>query len=216
MNKRSLFFATLVFCVVIAGVFLLSKLTQKDQFTLTIKSMGNATSIDLHAPLYENEGVSYDKNKPPLLKISAVGTYSLAKGQYVYAATGIEGYKEEVGEITMTSNQELSVSLEISEQKLAERLPSESPAVEAAIRARYPTQMNVYRLENGKLHNNGEWFSGKLIPTTEQDIRSELRIVLQKNNGQWSIVSEPPDIILSSQKYPQIPKELLIDINNTR
>jgi len=41
-----------------------------------------------------------------------------------------------------------------------------------------------------------------------------LRIVLEKKNGAWIVASDPPNIILSTVNYPNIPKAILDAVNS--
>lgn len=143
------------------------------------------------------------------------GVYSgkLAKGQYDLVVTGDKNYKDYSRSFVVDSQPvTIKVSLEYSEVKLGEQLQQELPSIFKAFSAKLPILPPGYSLDSGQLYERGDWFGGYLKPTDTLN-KDTLRYVMHKQNGQWSLVTDPPDIVISSILYPQIPRSLLLNLN---
>jgi len=180
--------------------------------TITISSK-NSFTFRLY-PAIESESGNYDKSNP-ILTISRAGTYKVKKGLYIYVASGKDrDYAEisqqiRIGDTPAT----IPITLKYSSSKLSALLEIEYPKVLAALKEKYPSQMQLYNVEMAKLYENGEW-CGIILTPKNNAAYDVLRAVLKKQNNAWRVVTDPPEIILSKPVYPSIPTDLLSDIDN--
>jgi hypothetical protein len=110
--------------------------------------------------------------------------------------------------------QNLNLSVTYSRQKLDQLLPLESAALRSAILRHYPSLPNRYSIDGLRLYGLGEWASALLKPNhkVSSDQADIYRVVLSRTTS-WIVVTSPPEIIISSKKYPTIPKDVLSNLN---
>ena len=93
-------------------------------------------------------------------------------------------------------------------------LTSETPAIQRAITATFPTLEQNYTIERSALYNTGDWY-GTILQYKGSDVnnRDTLRIVLQKKNGEWVVRTPQPQPLVSHLELTDAPKGMLDDLN---
>lgn len=214
MNNR------IKFLVVLVGILVISLvgygIYQNQYQTVTVSSpSGYSYTLSMYPATGNNESTSYDSSDP-VLTTSEDGDYKIKKGSYVYVVDGPgKDYKQNIQPVS-TDTGKINIKVvktDYTPEKLQELLLGEKSAAEAAVVQQYPEQMKQYRISGGKLYKDGTWYAAKLVPNDSQNL-DELRIVLHKINGRWEVITQPPEIVLSSPVYPDIPHDILSDINN--
>lgn len=93
-------------------------------------------------------------------------------------------------------------------------LEKELTTISLAFAAQYPQAATLYAIDRGKLHLTGEWYTTTLTYQGDDAAnRDTLRVLMQKKNGEWVLRSTPPEPLLTQPDYPDVPKEILRDIN---
>lgn len=101
-----------------------------------------------------------------------------------------------------------------SQAELNAQLEKELPAITKAFYEAFPAASGTYTIDHGKLYHRGEWYGTTLTYAgSDSNNRDTLRVIMQKKNGVWAAVTNPPQIMLSSVEYPDAPKSMLDDIN---
>jgi hypothetical protein len=142
-------------------------------------------------------------------------TVRLPKGPYFISYKGSGDYASgdistNLGDIKKT----ITISPTYSQSKLSSMLDNEYSAIKLVLVNKYKN-LNLYDVQKGKLYKQGEWYGTKLIYKGSDAFNSDtLRVVLHKVNGSWVVASDPPSISLSSILYPDIPTDVLSDVNN--
>ena len=102
----------------------------------------------------------------------------------------------------------------LSSTDLQVRLASEIPAIQVVITSSFPQLSQLYMIEKERLFEQGQWYGAILTyKGTDSDNRDTLRLILQKKGEKWIIRTTPPQIIVSSVTYPDIPKTILDTLN---
>ena len=145
-------------------------------------------------------------------------TTKIKKGYYIVTFEGNDYETQSVGIDIKDKDGVVNITPKYSQEKLSGLLSSESSAIQAAIQNTLPTVRSGFTVETGKLYRLGEWYGTKIhaIQTSQQeefDYIDNYRIVLKKTNGTWKVMTLPPEILLSSKKYPSIPRDVLVDVN---
>lgn len=137
----------------------------------------------------------------------------IEKGNYLLTTKATGDYRQLIQDISL-GEKALNISAvpAFTDERLVSLLSSEQDAVTKAIETTYAEHMQILQIKSGKLHGRGEWYSGLLVPKTpgEFDI---YRFILKKVGGQWKLQTTPPELIISRQDYPQIPLDILRDLN---
>lgn len=150
--------------------------------------------------------------------ISPGETIKIKKGSYRVRFTG-NSYREEVIEVTLDSKPEtITITPSYTSKKLSETLHSERSAIREAIDKKFPGATQSYTIEPGKLYMLGEWYGTKLyVKQSPEQARTNyvdiFRLVLKKEGSTWRVITDPPQLILSSVVHPEIPREVLVDVN---
>lgn len=97
---------------------------------------------------------------------------------------------------------------------LTKQLAVEEPEILKVINTNYPQIATSYVINKGKLYGDGSWYGTTLTYTgTDTMSRDTLRILMQKQGDDWKLLTTPPQILLSTVEFPDVPKEILKDIN---
>lgn len=139
----------------------------------------------------------------------------LKKGfSYSIEYRGAEKY--ESGKISFavpSEDKHISIDPPYSQARLNQQLNSDLETLHQTIKNSFEN-MHLYEIQRGKLYHTGEWY-GATLEYIGQDAFSAdtLRIVMKKENGIWKVKSELPYIYLSKFAHPDVPKDVLSDIN---
>jgi hypothetical protein len=168
----------------------------------------NAGSADIY--LSEGEGHAPSSDKP-VISISSSREVKLKRDDYVLVTKPNADYGSQTLFFSLNNGKvSLDVKPNYSQQKLISLLAGEQDAINNSYAAKYQ-RVGGYSLQNGQLFKDGAWYGGLVVPLSGGDT---LRIVMQKKDGKWTVVTDPPEIVLSSVVYPDIPKEILQALNS--
>jgi hypothetical protein len=96
-------------------------------------------------------------------------------------------------------------------------LVTEQSEIKTTLTAEYPAISTLYVVTPGKLYERGEWYGTTLTlkaPDQLSNSRDTLRVLMQKKDGKWTVRTGPPQLLLSTKEYPDVPKSVLQDINS--
>lgn len=101
-----------------------------------------------------------------------------------------------------------------SQSDLDAQLETELPAITKAFYEAFPAASGLYAIDHGKLYHRGEWYGTTLTYTgPDGNNRDTLRVIMQKKDGGWVAITSPPQMMLSTAEYPNVPKSVLDDVN---
>ena len=202
-------FAFLVFAV-IAGYK-----TYVNQYQYLVLSGNQSFEFSLFKRSSSIDGLYYNKNDL-VFSTNKSGKYKIKRGDYVYVASRpSKDYAPIIKPLSLGTTRVL-VSIndfKYTDQKLQSLLITESPGIENLINNSYPLPMTNYSIVSPNLYYTGQWYGALLVPKDALN-QDTYRIVLKKKDGRWSVVTTPPSIILSQPVYPNIPFDVLSDLNN--
>lgn len=99
---------------------------------------------------------------------------------------------------------------------LVKQLSTEEPEIIKTLTTAYPQIATEYSINKGKLYGDGTWYGTTLTYTGSDTMnRDTLRVLMQKQNDDWKLLTTPPQILLSTVEFPDTPKEVLRDINKS-
>ncbi len=135
---------------------------------------------------------------------------------YIVKAKGESGYEDSsVGFVLTDEPKTININPFYSKDKLADLLKTEQGAIKQALSAAYP-QISLYKVDNGKLYHWGDWYGTILRYKGSYGQSSDsLRVVLAKEGGTWKVKTDPPNITLSKFVFPDVPVDILRDVNNS-
>ena len=162
------------------------------------------------------DGSSYDAKQEPAASLSESKTIKLKKGVYVvvpsaknndYILTNLQlGVSD--------SPAAISVDPEYSSTKLASLLTDSSSMINKVLSDRYPERPNIYNIGSQKMYKKGDWVGVRLNPINAGQLDTRY-IILHKSMNSWQVYTKEPEIIVSAAVYPDIPKDVLVDVNNS-
>lgn len=165
------------------------------------------------ADIYQSEGEGHvPDSESPSTHLSTSQELRLKKGSYVLVTGATGDFSPQTIYFDLQDIKiNLTVAPNYSGQKLQDLLISEQALIDQAFNSRYPNKPAEYSVSNGQLFMRGEWYGALLESSSGQDT---LRFVMQKKGGKWAVVTDPPEIVLSSVVYPDIPKGVLRAVNS--
>lgn len=164
-------------------------------------TLGYIELIDEH-----NEKI-YPKHNQPI---------QIAEGEYHIQHVGTY-IRPEYRTLTITNDTTvLDISYNYTEKHLDSLLEKVQSDVHTVLYSAYPNAKNNYQLTHEKLYRLGDIYGVALVARTPDDNSDTLRVLLEKKNDTWHILSKPPTPILSSPDYPDIDSAILRDINQAK
>lgn len=143
--------------------------------------------------------------------------FHLKKGEYLLATRSNGTLMEESTTFELREEKvKKTISAKLSEVSLRKQLAQEKESIHNTIRAAFPGVINTYRIAEGKLYENGEWYGTTISlpqPLDDSGYVDIYRIILYKKNNSWEIQTHPPELIFSYKKYPNIPRNVISDVN---
>lgn len=93
-------------------------------------------------------------------------------------------------------------------------LETEGATIRGVLFEAYPKAKTDYTIKNEKLYGDGLWYGAQLLyKGKDKGNRDTLRVLAQKKDGVWVLRTTPPELLLSTKKYPDAPRDALVDIN---
>ncbi|MCA9332300.1 hypothetical protein KDA00_00300 [Candidatus Saccharibacteria bacterium] len=186
---------------------------------------------DVEVNIYKNiDGHDIDPKTPlenteatPVASVNADEVLKLKKGEYLLDVKENDLYKNYRFELSLDKDiATVTIDPEFTDKKLEELLNADKSNIHKMINSAFPQiANNNLRIGDGRLFKRGEWYGTMIFPAlSEEEIKNSYfdiyHLVLKKENGQWKIVTTPPDLVLSSQKYLDIPEDVLSATNDIR
>ncbi len=134
-------------------------------------------------------------------------------GAFTYGALTAPKKPETIKTTAITSQKPIP-SKKPEKIDLKKQLQTELPAITSALTAAYPQVSTDYTINPGNLYDKGQWFGTTLTyKGSDTDNRDTLRVLLQKKNNIWIVRTTPPQPLLSTAEFPDVPKSILQSIN---
>ncbi len=202
------------FFLVLTGLLLLVgfiyRTPASKEVTISFKNVVSLELVDITHSAHEDvvfvEKIS-DNGQPVTIEEGL--SYAL---EYV----GSPGYEDGVVYLDYDSaGEEVVVDPLYSRERLDEIVENEINEINRAIKEKYEN-INLYKIQKGSLYRFGEWYGTNLIYKGAYSANSDnLKIVLEKVSGSWQVRTDPPNISLSKFEFPDIPEDVLREVNNT-
>jgi hypothetical protein len=110
--------------------------------------------------------------------------------------------------------QQVQTVKSLTKAELATQLKTDQPTITGVLIANYPKVGTDYLINQGQLFNQGEWYGTTLTyKGTDSMNRDTLRVLMQKRQGVWILRTSPPQPLLSTVEFPDVPKSVLQTIN---
>ena len=91
---------------------------------------------------------------------------------------------------------------------------TELPTIKSVLTASYPLIATDYTINKGSLFDEGQWYGTTLTYHGKDTMnRDTLRVLMQKKDGIWILLTKPPVLLLSTEAFPNVPKKILQAIN---
>lgn len=209
LTKRRLVLVLIIGLVAAAGVIAIDYYTARVSVPIEFE---NIQEVTISEPAGEHANSQVKQ-----ISVTASGSkIRLKKGeQYLVSYAGNEGYAngEEIL-IVKNSGSAVKISPSFSDKKLTSILDSQLGSIHEVLKKNY-ANMTLYEIQRGKLYQFGDWYGTTLKYIGPDPFNADtLRVVLKKDSNTWTVVTDPPNISLSKFDYPDIPEEVLRDINN--
>lgn len=219
MNRR---FQQLALAIIlfIGLVFGYGFLTSSQQITVSVKNNPNSKVYFYKVPkktdLHEADE-DYATEKLLVKQPKSGEQIKIKKGNYVVAFAGNDDFlKKSVLVQVGGAPQTITIEPEFTDTKKARLLTEQGPAIKQVVSQMVALPKN-YTISQDVLLGNGEWY-GALIHLSESDIVAQggyadlYRIVLHKTGDVWKFAAGP-ELSLSKQNYPDVPKDVLSAVN---
>lgn len=175
-------------------------------------SVGPEVSGKLFDKWNGEKGLGNPENKP-ILEFRESYTGKLKKGDYVLETSNSSGYKDVASSFVVGDEPySNSISLDYTDQKLNELLKKELPLITQVVRTEYPQTTQSFSLVGGKLFKDGTWYGARLVSLDQT--QDSFRIVLNKKGGEWIVATKPPNLVLTTQDFPSVPRDVLESTNS--
>lgn len=110
------------------------------------------------------------------------------------------------------SETEITIKPEYSQAKREELAKSAFSAISAELKKLY-TNMDLYTIAPGDVYQRGTWYATALVYKGVYGLHSDTLRVVAKNDGKSWVVMTLPEILLTTEKYSDIPTSVLQEAN---
>ena len=203
----------LVGFLIIVGLAALGLLLRHPSQKVSV-SLGQQVSIKIYKKT-GHEPYDYNRKSLPVASLNQNSVLNLKKGDYVVVVDNPANYSS--GYYSLTAAQDLvtlSINPSYSKEKLGRLFETEGLSIHQTINALYPNLNDYYSVLSERLYVHGDWY-GEVLKPNSPDI-DVARLVFKKESGQWKLAVNKPELVISQIIYPDIPIEVLSDINNIR
>ncbi len=218
-------FITLLIIVAViggAGYAVYKLLPKKQTVTVNFVSPTKGVTVKFYkSPGGDTPNAQIINDSNLVQEVSSPQTIKLTKGDYVWQATAGDQYTKKDRKIVVDSKPvTVDITLALTDTALGSLLSTESSQIRATLNSALPLLASQYEINTEKMYGDGTWYGALIVPrlTAEQRRTSYFdifRVVVHKEDGRWKLVSNPPELILTTAKFPQVPKEVLSAINAT-
>jgi hypothetical protein len=171
--------------------------------------------------IFSGEKITDRDGQKPLKTITRPGQeIKLRKGSYVLQYDAADNYRDYFVNINLKDKrQAVSISPDYSDKYLNELLDGQISSIKESIEAKYPKVRKLYDIQRGRLYKKADWYGTTLVykgSATGADLfkTDTLRVVLKKENSGWMVKTNPPNILLSKYVFPDIPEDILRNVNS--
>lgn len=202
MNKNTR--NTIIFSLVLLGAIIL---------TIVLLYIASFRTVTFNFVPDDLESVTIYQDDQQVGFLEESGSLRLQPGDYTYNPNG-DRYSEATA-FTVEGDITITVDPSYSSAYRQEILQAENPKIIEVIRSSFPGAINDFTINTGTIYQKGDWYATTLTQNTlpggqQGDV---YRIVLHKVHDTWQIVAGP-EIVLSAPVYPDVPYEILKDINS--
>lgn len=217
-------FIALILLLALAGVaawmLVYNTVLDKQELQIVFVAPQSGASIEVYKKTAENAPLSANIDSKNLVEtVSSDGTVKLRKGDYVWKSKAPEQYEEKIDQFSMQQTPvKLEIKLKLKQSSLSDILKQQSDAIHASVRASLPSVGVTYEIASERLFEQADWYAATLTPksTAEQkrtNYYDTFRVIAHKEGTGWVLITKPPELLLSSQRYPNIPFAVLSEAN---
>jgi len=213
MNRRRfiIIFSCLLFIVIVYSVIS----AYLNSFQYLVVSSNAQFNLKVYPAEHDADTIKKSQTSP-VKSLDKPGKYRLKKGLYFYTyKSPNKDFKPVDGNFDLQAKKYFIniKDFAYTDQKLSDLLVTEQSDINKAIMNKYSQQMNSYEIKNSKLYHKGDWYGATLYSKDRENL-DDLKIILKKENNAWVVATNPPDIVLSSPVYTNIPFDILSQVNN--
>jgi hypothetical protein len=204
--------------LLLAGLSIAGFIIYQNSFqilNLQFKNNSSGLIVDVYTYSGDNDNNTLSASDRVAENITATTSVKLKRGGYRVVSRSNPSYKQFDQQLYLGENpQTIMVDTELSESRLVGLLGSERTSINSVTLAMYPTINTLYSIEKEQLFNKGDWYSALLTYKGFDYLNDDkLLLVAHKTNGEWKIITRPPEQIVSTKKYPSIPKNVVVETN---
>lgn len=204
-NRKVLIIVAIVVAVVgTAGWFIADFLNKK---VVTLKP-SNGVTMTFGEPSHGEEGAGIAKEIAKTSKETKEVRVKPGFYAVIYTGQGIKQTRQLVEvrkDVTITAP-----TPTFSDERLLALLQDQKSAINAVLSSNDKTQ--GYTPKNELLYEDGTWYAAKLVPADPIN-QDTLVVILHKENNTWKVAADPA-ITLYIADHPEIPEDIIRDINN--
>ena len=205
--KKYIILSILVITVIIGGYFWFSYMNSFGKVEIELDQ--NVRASVMH-PV--GEDTHTDGSDPPVATFTKSFKGKLKRGDYVLVTDKTADFGSQTIDFKASEKPvNLKLQLNYPQEKLESLLTTNRSALKKAFDQLHPEMPDGYRYGKDQMFQSGEWYGGLLV--SKNPNLDTLRFVANKKNGVWAIVTDPPDILISSAVYPEIPEDVVRSVN---
>lgn len=203
MNKKIIIILAISLVVVIAATIAIF-------YFLSLRTVSFAIKPDnVSITVYDQE------TNEEIGTFSDDGTLQLQAGDYRIIPSSEQYDETYIGFTVADDDITITIDPDYSSEYRDEIRKTEQAAINTVISSAHANVIANFTINDGTIYKKGEWYGTTLTqhqpgPGQNGDI---YRVVLKKEGSTWKLQTKP-EIVLGSHNYPNIPHDVLSDINS--
>lgn len=126
--------------------------------------------------------------------------------------SGAEGYAD--GSIAIAESVEnITIDPDFSIERNTQLAAELTPIIKKLLDESHPLHANYFTISDVTLRDKGSWMKATLSYKGEYNFNSDdLHVLLVNSDSTWELIGEP-EIVFTTKKYPDTPREILVWAN---
>jgi hypothetical protein len=169
-------------------------------------------SVSVYKDLGGDGAYNYDPSSEPEFIIDSDQDINIKRGLYVYVIEDKKNvYEKPIERFYAEGKKSIKIDSDFNQNKLGELLTKERSKIRSTIVKKYPQFPELYKVSRENLFKKGDWYGAYV--EARNSFYDDARIILNKQNGQWSVATDPPQIIIGEPSHKNIPIDVIREVN---
>lgn len=165
--------------------------------------------VNTSVKIYKKDG----NDQKEVLSLNQDTVHKLQIGEYTVKFVNLpKTYVNENHDFIVDTNTKVvKIELDLTDAELSSQLNQKRSSIRSSVFNSIPGLEGSYTIKSEKLFKDGTWYGAVIKPNNPSF--DERRLIMKNEDGKWILVTKEPLISIGSPSFPNVPKDLISDLN---